>query len=92
MKPTILLSAENLSTYGFACFHYKDEESVQHNFWNREIEFGADVQKFIIPKQLLIELSKIDKVVSSENYKINFDIASIDPIKLLSERAGWNQT
>lgn len=92
MKPTIHLSVENLPTYGFACFHYNDEPRIVSNFWNREIEFGAGEEIIEIPKQLLIELSKGDKVVNSENYKIHFDISSIDPIKLLSERAGWNQT
>ena len=92
MKRSIHLTIDNLQTYGFACFHYKNEESLKNSFWNREIEFSVKAEIIEIPKQLLVELSKVDKVVHSENYIIQFDIASIDPVKLLSERAGWNQT
>ncbi|MCK5279418.1 MAG: GNAT family N-acetyltransferase, partial [Cyclobacteriaceae bacterium] len=49
-------------------------------------------QQIKIPKKLLVEISHEDKIVNSKNYKIDSNSAAVKPIKLLSERAGWNQT
>ena len=89
---TIFLSDENLSKYGFSCFQYQEGPSGEDDFWFREIEIASNTRIIKIPKRLLIGLSTVDRIVNSVNYNINFDIPTIDPIKLLSERAGWNQT
>ncbi len=93
-EKTILLSIENLERYGFSCFIYKTEPRRKDDFLLREIELtaGAGPETIKIPNQLIIELSKVDKIINSKKYEINYDIRSIEPIKLLSERAGWNQT
>lgn len=92
----ITLSIENLSSDGFACFYNREESDIKDDFWLREIELSVGVENkpqiLKIPKNLLIEISKENKIINWGNYKINFNIPSIDPIKLLSERAGWNQT
>lgn len=92
------ISEKNLSTYGFACFHYAEEPRSQDNHWLREIILSAGVTKeikpifFKIPDRLLIELSKKEKIVNQENYKIGENDSPVAAVKLLSERAGWNQT
>lgn len=92
----ITLSIENIERYGFACFHNREESGVENEYWLREIELSVGVENkpqiIKIPKNLLIEISKENKIINWGNYKINFNITSVDPIKLLSERAGWNQT
>lgn len=92
----ITLSIENLSSFGFACFHNQEEPSIEDDLWHREIELITgeknNPQIVKIPKKFLIEISKENKIINQGNYKINFTVASIGPIKLLSERAGWNQT
>ncbi len=92
----ITLSIENLASYGFACFYNREESGVENEYWLREIELSVGTknkpQIIKIPKNLLVEISKENKIIKWGNYKINFNIPSIDPIKLLSERAGWNQT
>ncbi|MCK5468030.1 MAG: GNAT family N-acetyltransferase [Cyclobacteriaceae bacterium] len=95
-EKTIHLSIDTLSMYGFACFHYKEEPLLENNFWLREIVLSAGEenkpQQIKIPKKLLVEISHEDKIVNSKNYKIDSNSAAVKPIKLLSERAGWNQT
>ncbi len=95
-EKTIYLSIDTLSMYGFACFHYKEEPLLENNFWLREIVLSAGEenkpQQIKIPKKLLVEISHEDKIVNSKNYKIDSNSAAVKPIKLLSERAGWNQT
>ena len=95
-EKTIHLSIDTMSMYGFACFHYKEEPLLENNFWLREIVLSAGEenkpQQIKIPKKLLVEISHEDKIVNSKNYKIDSNSAAVKPIKLLSERAGWNQT
>ena len=94
----ITLSKENLSRYGFTCFHSQGEVTVVDGLWHRTIllaagtEGGNKNQIFKIHRNLLIEISSTDKIINSENYKIHAKRSDVEPIKLLSERAGWNQT
>ncbi len=94
----VIISEKNLSTYGFACFHYAEELRSQDNHWLREITLNVGDAKenkpilFKIPVSLLIELSKKEKIVNQENYKIGENDSPVAAVKLLSERAGWNQT
>ncbi|MCK5700781.1 MAG: GNAT family N-acetyltransferase, partial [Cyclobacteriaceae bacterium] len=97
-KDTILISKQNLKTYGFACFHEKSQAVLKDNFWIREVELAIgpgeqrNVQKFKIQVNLLVEISHVDKIIQSEYYTINSNVFTIGAIQLLAERAGWNQT
>jgi len=92
----IAITHDNISSYGFLCFHYKGEPIVLDNFWNRSVEISVGdenrIQKFKIPEEYLIEISESGKIPESDHYKIGSTPASMETIKLLSERAGWNQT
>lgn len=94
----IVLTHDNISSYGFVCFYQEEQPLTSDSYLTREVainvggEKGNTIQRFQIPKEFLIELSNIDKVVNSRNYKINSSSSSIKAIKRLSERAGWNQT
>lgn len=92
----ITLSRENLSFYGFACFHNREESHIVDESWLRGIELSVGVENkpqiIKIPKNLLVEISHEDKIVNSKYYKIESSSAAVKSIKLLSERAGWNQT
>ncbi len=94
----VIISEKNLSTYGFACFHYAEELRSQDNHWLREITLNVGDAKenkpilFKIPVSLLIELSKKEKIVNQENYNIGENDSPVAAVKLLSERVGWNQT
>ena len=92
----ITISRENLSAYGFSCFHLPEDPGIIDDFWVREIEMAKGVevqlQKFKIPKPLLIEISSTKKIIHSEYYKVQSNRSDVSPINLLSERAGWNQT
>jgi GNAT superfamily N-acetyltransferase len=97
-EKVITLSTNNLSEYGFVCFYDKEDLHDANDFLIREIELASEagkekkLHKFKIPESLLIEISKDNKIVNSENYTINTIKSDLEPIKLLSERAGWNQT
>ncbi len=98
LEKVLNISEKNLTTYGFACFYYAEELRSQDNYWLREITLSIGgiqeikPQPFKIPDKLLIELSKKDKIVNHENYKIGENDSPVAAVKLLSERAGWNQT
>jgi len=97
-KNYISITQENISKYGFTIFHYKDEPIINNNFWVRDVvlntgeKIGNRVQKFKVPEELLIELSQKNKIINSRHYEINTASVATTSIKLLSERAGWNQT
>lgn len=97
-KHVIEISTGNLARYGFACFFDKESIAVGENFLIRAIELEIVIRKdpkqhtFKIPKNLLIEISTEMKIVDSKNYTINANTSAIEHVKLLSERAGWNQT
>ena len=94
----ITIHNDNLSTYGFVCFHRKGEPKILNDTWNREIEISVDSvngnrsQVFEIPSEFLIEVSDDKKIINAEQYSIRSFSDSLDVVKLLSERAGWNQT
>ena len=97
-KDTILISKHNLKTYGFVCFHEKNQAVLKDNFWIREVELAIDpgkqrnIQKFKIPINLLVEISHVDRIIQSEHYTINSTVSTIGAIQMLAKRAGWNQT
>jgi len=96
-KP-ILISSENLRIYGFACFYPEQVPELVKGYWHREVEIavggviGPQVKKFRIPESLLINLSGTSKIVDDRHFSITSHDSEIEIIKLLSERAGWNQT
>ena len=49
-------------------------------------------QELRIPKENSIALSVTDKLINNPNVNINIEQSEISPLKLLLERAGWNQT
>lgn len=94
----IAIHPDNLSRYGFVCFHKKGDPLIKDDNWVREIEFTIDpvkgnrIQHFKIPSKYLIELSGKGKIIHAGNYAISAKPYPLNIIKLLSERAGWNQT
>ena len=94
----ITISHNNLSKYGFVCFHQQGEYKVENGFWIREVEIslvgaeGSVIQKFRIPAKFCIELPPEAKIVNSDRYKTSASASSQNSIELLLQRAGWNQT
>ena len=92
------ISPDNLSKYGFAVFHHLGEANPSSDVWQRDIviniglEHGSRIQTFSIPKNLLIQLPVAKKIVTADNFEISRMSSALETIKLLSERAGWNQT
>ncbi len=93
----IFITEENLGSYGFSCFYYKDENPSE-DFLVREVvlavggKTGNLIRKLKIPKSLVIQLSQQLKITNNPNFQIRKDSTAINAIKLLSERAAWNQT
>jgi len=95
---TYNISHKNLSTYGFTVFYDSKLPQIQGRHLEREVVTDVGIApevktcKFRIPKELLIDLSGIVKISSSELYKISTNSDSREIISLLLSRAGWNQT
>lgn len=93
----ILITKENLEKYGFSCFYYEEEKPTE-DFIIREVvlAFGGKnenfIRKFRIPSSLVIQLSKHLKITKNPSFQISRDSTAMNAIKLLSERAGWNQS
>ena len=96
----ILLSDENMKSYGFSRYHFPGEADIEDNIWHRNI--GAisvkgkqtPVNYINIPESLLIPLSlnKGNRLIDLPAFSIQQNFKDILPMKLLCERAGWNQT
>jgi GNAT superfamily N-acetyltransferase len=93
----ILITKENLEKYGFSCFYYEEEKPTE-DFIISEVVMdvggkpGDVKQEFKIPKGLYIQLSPKNKITSDQRFMIRQSIEAFTAIKLLTERAGWNQT
>lgn len=99
-KPSgqIFISMDNLEKYGFSCFCDETEAKQTKEFLHRKLmmdvgrKSGNVTQSFIIPKELCIQLSQQKKITTDHWFKIRQTGSALEAIKLLSERAGWNQT
>jgi len=90
----------NMGDYGFVRFYYPEEKEkiIQQGY--RVINFGKNTQgatdflKIIIPEKYLISLSinKEEKLIAWPDYKIETVGNRFDQLRILSKRAGWNQT
>ena len=93
----ILITKENLDRFGFSCFFYEEEKPTK-DFFIRELVLaiggknGNLIRKFRIPSSLVIQLSKQLKITNKPGFQIGIDSTAVNAIKLLSERAGWNQS
>lgn len=94
----ISITTNNLSRYGFICFHQPGECELINGSWMRKAVINicgknADiVQKFNLPEEYCIELLPGQKIIESDNYSIVTSTTSQETIDLLLQRAGWNQT
>ncbi len=96
-KP-IIISEKDLKKYGFACFYHEPKPGIKRNHWEREVEMtsvgsGKIIrQKFIIPESFLVNLDTKTKISEHQSFQISPNDNGVEIIKLLAERAGWNQT
>ena len=94
----ITIDQNNISRYGFACFHRKGEPILVHDYWHRTIELAVDpiagnqILEFKIPSNYLIEFSDHEKIVNTSNFCTSTQASAGNSIELLSARAGWNQS
>lgn len=92
----ISIGSNNISKYGFVCFHQPGECKIDDGYWIREVNVNVqpdiEIQEFLIPENLCTELSSGEKIIDSNNYEIASSSISQDAIELLLQRAGWNQT
>ena len=96
----VLLSGANMSDYGYARFCYPEEKENILELGYRVINMGrktdgsTEFQKILIPEKYLILLSrqKDQKLARLANFYIDKVGDRIDHLKILSKRAGWNQT
>jgi len=104
MRQTVLepvvLSDANMERFGFTRFYYSNEPEILNGFWRREIEVAGTepesttLQQVHIPESMLVPLSRkhSEKLVFWKDFSIISAQRHIEPMKLLGERAGWNQT
>lgn len=96
-KP-LMINEDHLEKYGFACFYQGKYPELNHGYWQRAIEIAIDgggrqrYKKLKIPESLLIKLEPNAKLCKHKNFKISRNAQAMAIVKLLSERAGWNQT
>jgi hypothetical protein len=94
----IIISEKDLKKYGFVCFYHEQKPVINRNYWEREVEMAVvgigktHIQKFIIPESLLVKLHDNSRISQHQSFQISPDNNAVEVIKLLSERAGWNQT
>jgi len=94
----ILLSQENMERLGFARFCFPGEAVTKDGIWHRNVGPISDedysFEKIDIPESLLVPLSivKGERLVDRHSFSIKAFGNNILPMKLLCERAGWNQT
>jgi predicted GNAT family N-acyltransferase len=94
----IIISEKDLKKYGFVCFYHEPKPVINRNYWEREVEMAVvgigktHIQKFIIPESLLVKLHDNSRISQHQSFQISPDNNAVEVIKLLSERAGWNQT
>lgn len=93
-----MISEENLDRYGFSCLHHPGVPRIEHGYWTRKIEMISsnnseiDHYFFKISEEFLIQISENQKITQHDNFEIGQLPGAENRIKLLSERAGWNQT
>ncbi len=98
MDNPIIISAKDLNKYGFACFYHELKPGINQNYREREVEMAVlgggkiHFQKFIIPESLLVKLDNNARISHHHSFRILPDNNAVEIIKLLAERAGWNQT
>jgi len=98
MNNPIIISEKDLNKYGFACFYHELKPGINQNYREREVEMAVlgggkiHFQKFIIPESLLVKLDNNTRISQHHSFQISPDNNGIEIIKLLAERAGWNQT
>lgn len=93
----IVLVKENLAKYGFACFYTGPYPELIDGYRIRNIEMAVDgstssIQQFKIPEEFLISLPENIKIAEDKHFAIGLNPSAADLLKLLSKRAGWNQT
>ena len=99
-KNEIRLSETSMRDFGYSRFCYPEEmEKILKNGY-RTISLGKSAggsmesRKIFIPQQYLIPLSRVksEKLVYRSNYELEEVGDRFDHLKILSRRAGWNQT
>ena len=96
----IVLNSGNMVRYGFARYHYPGDEDLVNGVWTREVELTRDrspeknLVRVAVRKCDLIPMSRDpeSRITSWKNFSISSAGHEVAPMKLLSERAGWNQT
>ena len=98
--PSVRLDETNMSSLGFARFAYPDEPALDNGDWQREIEIarlGGErrmMQSILAPDSLIIPLSRERerRLSRATRFTVRQSSGMLDPLRLLSHRAGWNQT
>ncbi len=96
----ILLSDENMKTFGFSRFYFPGEAEIENSIWHRSIgpisvKGIPDPGDYIdVPASVLVPLSveKGNRLVDMPVFSIESAGNDMLPMKMLCERAGWNQT
>jgi GNAT superfamily N-acetyltransferase len=96
----IRITESNIEEYGFVRFCYPEEKEKILQQGYRMVNFGFNTdgsnesRKILIPQKYLIPLSRVKpgNLVNRPNYGIMEVGDQFGQLKLLSKRAGWNQT
>jgi ribosomal protein S18 acetylase RimI-like enzyme len=99
-RRSILLQDKNMKIYGFTRFFYPEERTDNKPGWLRpvrgiEAELSPQsITDIIVPDELLIPLSRDpeEKLFRWKNFIVEEVGDQVSSMKILSKRAGWNQT